>query len=604
VGTFIKNSARDEFYHQDIHPIRWILGMLLERPLLFLWIIIGIIAHQSLRFTIPVLLGDLIEFGINANNPKKVKFYATLILIIGFISAFLDLVMSWGNEIAANDVEYKTRKIYFKSIQRKNMAFYDQARMGELMSVAQNDLRAVYQTVAPGLRLFGEAVTSIIVVLILITIESWVLGALFLMMLPVWLYALVKYNNRITPAAIKQQDDFRDLSARVKENLVGAKVVRAMAQEDNEIKEFAKFNDSYTKSWEHRGKVTAFFVPMLLTYSMAGIIFLVGAYLATNSTITVFGLLIQTNFDVINLITVMAIMVIFRQPTFFVGAVLEMSSLGFAGVVKVQNTIQMGEYEHDLQNSDKLEFIGEIQFDRVNFEIDGNKILEDVSFTINQGETVALVGPPGSGKTSLIKLLTRFYEPNSGQIRLDTHNIQDIGLQQLRESIGVVEQEIHLFSTTIGENLTYAFDKNQVNQGQLEDVIKRARIDEFINQLPDGLDTVVGERGVRLSGGQRQRIAIARAFLIDPIILVLDDSTSAIDGKTENEIVSAMQELMENRTTILITNRLNMMKKADKIIVLNQGKLVGIGQHDELIKNNPIYRRIFQPYLDTEGTMK
>lgn len=587
------------------HPIRWVLDILLERRLLFSGIIIGIIIHQSLRFVIPVIIGDLVEFGIEAGDKNQVKYYSLLLISVALISAFFDLTMSWLNEIAANDVEYKTRDIYFKSVQNKNMAFHDEARLGELLSIAQNDLRSLYTAVAPGLRLFGEAMISIVVVTLLIFLESTLLGFVFMFLLPIWFYFLRRYNNAMTPAAVEQQQKFRDLSANVNENLVASKVVRAFSQEEHELEQFYKHNVTYTDSWNHRGKVTALFYPMLLTYSLSAVMFFLGIYLIQNPTIEIASFKYNSNFEISGLITVMGIIILFRQPTYFVGATLELASLGLAGVEKVQNIIVQGaseEKELNLEN-DYTITKGSINIEHVDFEYNSTPILKDITFKVNAGEVVAIVGPPGSGKTTLMRLLTRFYEPSNGKISIDGRQITEYDLVTLRKSIGVVEQDVHLFSDTITNNITYAFDDGTISSERLDEVIKLSRINEFVYDLPEGLNTLVGEKGSRLSGGQKQRIAIARAFLIDPKILVLDDSTSAIDGKTESEIVNAIKDLMKGRTSFLITNRLNMMRHADRIIVLDKGKVEAEGKHDELIQSNRIYRRIFQPYMDFGGNL-
>jgi ATP-binding cassette subfamily B protein len=547
---------------------------------------------------IPVLIGKFVESGLEAKNLEMAKFYAISIIVVAIISAFFDLTMSWGNEIAANDVEYKTRSIYFRSIQGKTMAFHDEARLGEMMSIAQNDMRSLYSTVAPGFRLFGESIISIIVVLVFIFFESYLLGILFLILLPIWIYSIVQYYQRLTPIAIEQQQKFRDMAAVVQENLVNAKIVRSFSQDNNEIDFFNSHHEDYTRSWEQRGKIAALFTPMLATYILAGIMFICSVYLAINPTITIGTQTVTTRFGVSEFITVMGLMIQFRQPTFFVGATIELASLGFAGVEKVQQTIASGEMEQKMEGQDIIEqdVQGQVTFDSVTFGYNKTPILENIKFSIESGEVVAIVGPPGSGKTTLMKLLTRFYEPASGKILIDGRNVTDFGLMQLRRNIGVVEQDVHLFSTSIRENIIYGIDR-PITDDELENVAKLSRIDEFIYDLPNGFNTLTGERGERLSGGQRQRVAIARALISDPKILILDDSTSAIDAKTEHEIVSALNELMRGRTSFLITNRLNMIRRADKILILNNGMLAGEGTHNELLSSNSIYQRIFSPHL-------
>jgi ATP-binding cassette subfamily B protein len=450
-------KSPDSFQNlENKHPARWVLDILLERRILFSGIVIGIIIHQSMRFVIPVVIGDLVEFGIEAGDKSQVEYYSWLLISIALISAFFDLTMSWLNEIAANDVEYKTRDIYFKSVQNKNMAFHDEARLGELLSIAQNDLRSLYTAVAPGLRLFGESMISIVVVTVLIFFESTLLGIVFVFLLPIWFYFLRRYNNSMTPAAVDQQQKFRDLSANVNENLVAAKVVRAFSQEEHEIDQFNQHNAKYTHSWNHRGKVTALFYPMLLTYSLSGVMFFLGIYLVQNPVIEFGVYTYHSDFDIPALITVMGIIILFRQPTFFVGATLELASLGFAGVEKVQNIIVQGTSEEKELNLENKYVVtnGSINFENVDFEYNSTPILKEITFKVKAGEVVAIVGPPGSGKTTLLKLLTRFYEPTEGKISIDDRQITEYDLITLRKSVGVVEQDVHLFSDTIARIIT------------------------------------------------------------------------------------------------------------------------------------------------------
>ncbi len=345
-------------------------------------------------------------------------------------------------------------------------------------------------------------------------------------------------------------------------------------------------------------KIPQKITPMLATYILSGIMFLCGVYLVITPEIILFGITVHSGFNTAGFITIMAMMILFRQPTFFVGATIELASLGFAGVEKVQQTIAIGEEEIKSVSSStsKKNINGQVAFENVSFAYSNNQILKNISFSVEPDNVVAIVGIPGSGKTTLMKLLTRFYEVEEGSIRIDGIEIRKFPLDDLRKAIGVVEQDIHLFSTTIRENIAYGLDYD-VPFEEIERVARLARVDEFVNELPDGFETITGERGAKLSGGQRQRIAIARAMLSDPKILILDDATSAIDGKTENEIVSALNELMKGRTSFLITNRLNMMRNADRIVVIDNGTIIAEGRHSELIGSNQIYTRIFSPYI-------
>ena len=584
------NSNKEAFF--------WVFGLLTQRKLLFMGIIAGIMIHQPLRFIIPVLIGKLLDSGVEEKNEEAVKFYALIILITALVSAFFDLVMSWLNEIAANDVELNTRSIYFKSIQGKSMSFHDESKLGELMAIAQQDIRSLYSALAPGIRILGEAIVTMVAYTVIIFMQSWLIGIIFLIMIPFWFQSIKKYNEGLNPLAVNQQNYFRSLSSHVQENFTGSAVVRAFSQEQKEIELFKTKNNTYTKSWEERGKITAMYYPMLVSYFIMGILFLCSAYLVINPNIIIGDLEIKQDFG-LEQFTVMIVLIIqFRSPTFIVRNVLEFWSLGLAGVKKIQSIITEAEEDVMGDNLLKPDIIGKIVFNDVDFKYDNsdNYVLKNISFHANPGDIIAIVGPTGSGKSTLLKLLTRLYDPTSGSIKVDEIDILQISPEHLRKSIAVVEQDIFLFSSTIRDNITYAVDS--YSEDDLIRVSELAKVTEFVDQLADGYDTMIGERGVRLSGGQRQRIAMARALLVNPKILLLDDSTSAVDAKTEDEIVSAIHELMKGRTSFIITNRLNMIKKANHVLVFDKGKLDAVGNHSELLTQNKIYRRIFDPHME------
>ena len=580
------------------HPLRWLAELTLRYKFVSIYVIIGIIIHQSLRFVIPVFVGDLVEYGVKPNNFDNIKYFAILVLVAGLISPFFDATMSWGNEYLASAVERDVRSIYFQSLQEKNMAFHDSSKLGELLAISQNDMRSLYNTLSPGIRIFGEAIVTMSSLIIIIFLQSWILGVIFLIMLPPWIYSLKWYNTRLTPVSITQQDKFRDMSAEVQENLSAAEVVRAFSQEKREMALFSKSNEEYTSIWEQRGKVTALYFPLLVAYVLGGILFLVAAFLATRSSFVLFGMTFQAGLSLGGLVTILGLIIQFRGPTMLLGNVMEFSTLGLAGVRKVQ-TIISEEAELEKSDSPKISPIkGFIRYDAVDFGYNNDLILNEISFEAKPGEIVAIVGPTGSGKTTLLKLLTRLYDVTGGTIYIDDVPIKDYEITHLRQSIASVAQDIYLFSTSIKNNITFGLDEKDYDDNKIEEVVKVARVSEFVDQLPNRLDQIVGERGTRLSGGQKQRIAIARAFLADPKILILDDSTSAVDSETEQEIVSAIKELMIGRTSFIITARLNMIRQADKVLVLDSGKLVASGSHDQLLQSNDIYRRIFDPHME------
>lgn len=590
------SSSRDS-------PLKFTSKLFFERKGLAIWIIIGIIIHQSLRFVIPVWLGLFIDEGLKQGLTDQAILYVSLMLITGLLSAFFDLTMSWGNEIAANHVETEARSLFFNSILGKRQAFHDKSVLGEQMAVAQNDLRSLYQAVAPGVRLFGEGMTSIITITILIFLEAWALGAVFLILMPVWWWSIVNFDKRLTPRSVAQQQNFRILSGKVKENLGAAAVVRAFNQEPSEIRQFQVVNRDFTNSWIQRGKTLALYTPLLVAFFMSGLIFVVAMYFAITPEVVVYGITLQTSANQITIgavATIVTLVIQFRGPTQFMQATLEFSSLGFAGIEKIQDTLEDVNEELPVLGTDHPDTIeGDVVFRDVSFKYDSHSehyILQNISFKVPQGHSVAIIGPTGSGKSTLIKLLTRLYDVTSGEILIDNTPVTHFKPSILRKSIGLVEQDIFLFSKSIYDNIVYAVDR-ELDLEEVIQVAKKAQAHEFISDYSLGYETLVGERGTRLSGGQKQRIAIARAFLSDPRVLVLDDATSAVDAKTEAQIILAIRELMRERTTFLITSRLNLIKEADFVLVLDEGRIAGFDTHERLIRSNEIYRRIFGPHV-------
>ncbi|MHA2503717.1 MAG: ABC transporter ATP-binding protein [Candidatus Kariarchaeaceae archaeon] len=590
-------SIQTNLSRAEKHPMRWLIELVMQYKLVTFFVIIGIIIHQTLRFVIPVLIGLLVDRGIVERDPEAILYYSLAVLIVGIISPFFDAAMSWGNEYLAASVERDVRSIYFQSLQAKNMAFHDSVKIGELLAVSQNDMRSLYSSLAPGIRIFGEAFVSLVSLTIIIFLQQWILGIVFLLMIPIWILSLKWYNNRLTPISVSQQDKFREVNAQVQENLSGAEVVRAFTQVENETERFQKENVNYTSIWESRGKITALYFPMLVSYLMGGVLFLSSAFLATRSSILIGTTVIPVELTLGEVVTMVGLIVQLRGPTFLLGRVLEFTSLGLAGVRKVQALISEDSSLAIAEEPIQQDIKGHVEFDSVSFRYAEELILDNISFTAVPGEIVAIVGPTGSGKTTLLKLLTRLYDPDSGSIRVDSVDLRDYDLKSLRSEIATVEQDIYLFSTSIKENIAFAA-RSEHSEEELQKVMEIARVNEFVHELPQKENTLVGERGMRLSGGQRQRIGIARAFLVDPKILILDDSTSAVDSETEQQIVGAIRSVMKSRTSFIVTARLNMIRQADKVLVIDKGKIVGQGTHNDLLLTNLIYRRIFDPHME------
>jgi ATP-binding cassette subfamily B protein len=397
-----------------------------------------------------------------------------------------------------------------------------------------------------------------------------------------YFFALSRYLRTLDPITEDVRASFGVMNTHLSEALDGVETVKGAAQEDPEVERFSTNARRLRNNMVRQGDVEARFVPLLLFYITLAIgllhailLFRMGI-LNTGDVVAYFGLLLLLDF-----------------PTWTSIWAYSQISSGLAGARRILELINR---ENDLDQNTlgcTQAMRGEIEFRHVTFAYPtGEAVLQDISFTVKPGQTVAIVGQTGTGKTSLMKLVNRTYDTNEGKIMVDGVDVRDWNLASLRSQISIIEQDIFLFSRSIAENI--AFGKPDVTRQQVEAAAKSAQVDDFIHEFEKGYDTVIGERGVTLSGGQRQRLAIARAFLTDPRILILDDSTSAIDSATEDKIQRAIAAAARGRTTLIITHRLSQIRWADLIVVLRKGRIAAIGKHDELMKTSDVYARIFR----------
>ncbi|MHA1991848.1 MAG: ABC transporter ATP-binding protein [Candidatus Hodarchaeales archaeon] len=492
--------------------------------------------------------------------------------------------MSMFNEVLAQNLEMTTRVEFFNSMIRKKMSFYDQAKIGKLMALATNDVRMMNLTISPGIRLLGEPVIALIGVTILAFLIHPLAGLILVLSLPIFFFSVYLYHSHSKPLSVNQQDQFREMNDFLQERIQGNKVIKGFNSENKESNSYSVKNKTLADTKVRRGFLLGFYYPGLVLTLITGFMFLFGVYL-----------FLQGDLSLAGLITLNSLLLFLRMPILLINNALQMVQLGLSGAESMYNLLYkdvFGEEEKD--RGINIDIKGKVEYRNVWFEyINDKPVLKNINFSVNPGETVAILGPTGSGKTSLLKLLTRFYEISKGEIFIDDISIRDLSLENLRSQIGIVEQDIFLFSTSIKDNISYS--KDVVPLKRVEEVSKLAKAHQFILDATNGYDTVIGERGLTLSGGQKQRIGLARAFLADPKVLILDDSTSALDAETENEIAIAIDRLQADRTTFIISHRLATIRRADKIILLNsEGMISAIGTHNELLNRSNDYRRIFR----------
>lgn len=569
-------------------PIRWIFSHVLHyKFLMSLSLLFGLLS-AIFSSIIPTLIGYIANLLLEPQsfNLNLLIIYSVLILIFGFIGPIMDLGVQGTTEIVANRIDRDTRDEMYQSMLGKSMRFHDQQAIGDLMERAAQDVRQLYFMVNPGFSLVFQSIVGIIIPIIFIYSINPQLAIIPILFVIAYIILLKKYNKDLEYASWLQRNSASRISSRLNEVISGMHVVRGASQENQERKTFNENIEEYKKHTVRIGELQARYYPLLLLGLATTLALFQGVFLLQNKTI-----------NIGQLIAFLGLLQLLRFPTFINIFALVVLSMGGAASRRLLDLINQ-ETPIDLNLSGhKGNIKGEIIFDNVSFGYKpGNPVLQNISFTGAPGQTIALVGMTGSGKTTITKLLSRLYDPEIGKITIDGIDLRDWNLESLRSQIGLVEQDIFLFSKPIKENILLG------NTSATDDAVikacKLAKAHDFIVKLPDGYDTVIGERGITLSGGQRQRLAIARAILKDPAILILDDATSSIDSKTEDEINTAIKNVLQGRVSFLITHRISQIRRADEIILIDKGKIIGIGNHETLLLDNEKYQSIFSTFDD------
>jgi ATP-binding cassette subfamily B protein len=565
-------------------PVRWLLSHMLRYKIYIAGIFIGAFGNGIGAGLLAMFIGWGFEVMVTSGDLTELGWIAFWLIISQVIRGVLMLGRNFCSEIIGQRVERDTRDELYVSLVGKSMSFHDGHATGELMARATNDVREINMLFNPGLNLvIGSAFFMIAPFFLVPSIHPYLLLTPILYA-AIYGFMLRDYLLDLRPATEAVRREFGHLNATLAEAIDGIETVKGAAQEAKEINRFNQALSRWRNAFVWQGDVEAKFFPLLLL----GLLFAAGLL---HSLI----LYRQGLIGVGDVVAFNGMLMMFQFPTF---AAQFAYSYVSAGVSSAQRVLELITTETELdQNvggySGAMD--GSLQFKDVSFAYNGTSAsLEQVSFEVKPGQTVAIVGQTGSGKSTIIKLLNRTYDVTSGQVMVGGHDVRDWDLAALRRQISMIEQDVYLFSRTIAENI--AFGCPEATQTEIEAAAKAAQAHEFIMSFKEGYQTIVGERGTRLSGGQRQRIALARAFLTNPSILILDDSTSAIDSATEDKIQRAIERAARGRTTLLITHRLSQIRWADLIVVLRQGRVAMVGAHEELLEKSESYRRIFSRY--------
>jgi ABC-type multidrug transport system fused ATPase/permease subunit len=543
------------------------------------------VGSQAAAVAIAFLSGSALDRAITGGDRSRLWLLAGLVLAVGLARALFMMGRRLISGRQALGVEFDMRNGLYAKLLRLSFGFYDRHQTGQLMSRATVDLQSVRFFLGYGLIFFFQHVITIVGVTAVMFVTEPKLALAATAVTPFIVVLAYRYSVVSHPVLRDVQQRMADVATVAEENIVGVHVVKSFAQEGSELEKFSRRSESvFTRSVD-ANRQRAIYVPLLsfLPLVAQAAVLLVGGRMVANGQLG-FG-----NFIAFNVLTLMLVMPL-RMLGMWIGQAQRATASG-ERIFEV-----MDEPEEIADRPDARELAagdGRVRFEGVDFAYGrGRPVLEGIKLELEPGRTVALIGHTGSGKTTLASLVPRFYDATGGRLTVDGEDVRDLKLASLRRAIGIVSQDPFLFSATVRENI--AFGAPDATDADVQRAARLAQAHEFISELPEGYETVIGERGITLSGGQRQRVAIARALVIDPRILILDDATASVDATTEARIRLALREVMKGRTTIIIAHRLSTIALADELVVLDGGRIAARGTHDELIATSPVYRDIYE----------
>lgn len=530
----------------------------------------------------PYISGIIVDDVIKGGHKELLLKLVLILITTTLVRSILRYLYLYIFETTSQRTLYSMRDYVYRRFLEEDFTFYNKNRTGDLMSRQTGDMEAIRHFVAFVIYSIYENILLFLIALIMIFTVDFRLALCMITVLPLTAFTTYKQLKAIKPAFHNIRKRFSSLNTAVQENVSGNRVVKAFAKEDFEIEKFNKENDAYRDAELGAAAIWRKYVPIFefLSNSLTFILYLVGGIMVVKGSITL-G----------KLVTVSGYLWMLNNPLRMAGWLANDYQRFVTSVEKIYSTIKEDPIIKTPYNGlDNKRFYGEIEFKHVHYHAEDDVILTDINFKIKPGQTVGIIGATGSGKSTLMNLLCRFYDVTDGEILIDGINVKDMGLYCLRSNIGMAMQDVFLFSDTIEGNIAYG--NPDCTFEQVQEAAKIANADEFIKNMPDGYDTIVGERGMGLSGGQKQRISLARALLKNPSIVILDDTTSAVDMETEAHIQNELNALT-NRTVFVIAHRISSIKDADVILVVDNGKIIESGSHDSLIDKKGYYYTVF-----------
>ena len=532
------------------------------------------------QLIIPIFIGQLVgRLDPDSPNPMsmiELFFYFFMILILGLI-VFLIFRYSriLGARVSTNALYY-VRKDIHNAINRQSFAYFDQMEAGNLVARATSDVEQTSMIFG-----FGLAVGVLIAVSVLRTQLIWI----FAILIPSSLLISLIITVKLRPIYYESREAFGELTNTIRENIVGSQVVRMFSMQEKEFRKFDSNNQRFYRASVRSVKINSLYMP--INFILIGLMTILTLFIGGN-------LVIQGSMSLSTLIAFQSYIGLTVFPLVIIGQIMIMYVQADAALRRIREVIESSPEILEKPNPISAKNLqGDVEFNNVSFGYTpSNRVLKNLTFKVSSGKKVAIIGTTGSGKSTIINLIPRFYDVSDGSIKIDDVDVRDYNITELRQNIAIVSQDTFLFDKTIKENITYG--KEAATMEEVIEAATNANIHEFIMQLPKGYESMVGERGTRLSGGQKQRLSIARAIILKPKILIFDDSTSSVDVETEYKIQQALERIMKNTTTFIITQRISTIRNANEILVLDKGRIVGYGTHESLIEKNILYRQIYE----------
>ncbi len=552
---------------------------------LLIWVIVGTFAMAGLDLIFPVVVKEIIGEVLPKGDMKRLFLESVGLLVLYLLSFAIHYAVQYYGHVMSASIEHDMRRDLFAHMEKLSFHYYDNEKTGQLLSRITSDVTEISELSFRGpndVLLCGVIMAGTLVVMV---VMNWQLALIIGTLLVAKSIHTVKVNKQMKTAFRRNRKKAGEVSARVEESLSGIRLVKAFAKEDFELRRFSVKSEELMETRFASNKLIAYFSGSInfFTNFINVVVILAGGWMIQA------GVLPLSDF-----VAFLLYVNIFMKPVFRLTILAEVYQRGMAGFQRFEEIMDTEPSIKDPAQPISLGQVkGDIDFHDVSFGYDKERtILHHLSFHIPAGKTVAFVGETGAGKSTLVSLLLRFYEVGDGAITLDGKNLNALAQQDLREHVGLVPQDVFLFGDTIAENIAYG--REDASPEEIREAARLAAADEFIDELPHGYDTKVGERGVKLSGGQKQRIAIARVFLKNPPVVIFDEATSALDTQTEKKVQKTLDDLAKNRTTILIAHRLSTVRNADCIYVLDQGHVIEEGSHEELMARRGKYFALYE----------